>query len=64
MRFENSGQRLVICPLTDTLNPNEKVICESLYALEDDFLQGIERTLDVPKTIRGGKIKCKYLEGI
>lgn len=59
MRFEKTAQKLVICPIVDALS-REKVLCASIYALEEDFKQGIRRTLDVSKAIRGGQLECQY----
>lgn len=62
VRYEKSGQRLVVCPAGD-IGSNQKILCSSIYALEDDFDMGIKRTLDVSKTVRGGNIECQTGDG-
>ncbi len=58
IRYEPSGQKVVICPTPDDPDFSGEIECTGIYALEEDFEQGIHRTLDVPGAIRGGKIKC------
>lgn len=56
--FEDGGQKLILC--ADHSGESDKILCASLYALEDDFIHGVKRTLDIPEAVRGGVIKCKY----
>lgn len=58
--FEDGGQKLVLCALKPVIDKADKILCASLYALEDDFIHGVKRTLDIPEAVRGGVIDCKY----
>jgi hypothetical protein len=57
--FDNSGQKMIFCPLVDAA-PGQRIACSSLYAMEDDLQDGIKRTLDIPNALRGGAITCAY----
>ena len=57
-RFDKSGQKAVFCPAR--LEPGyDTVMCESIYALEDDFARGVTRTLDIEPYLQGGRIHCQ-----
>lgn len=57
--FDDAGQKLIFCPFVQ--GPlDKKIACSSIYALEDDFEEGIKRTFDIPKMIQGGQITCAY----
>lgn len=57
--FDDEGQKLIFCPLV--AGPlDRKIACSSIYALEDDFNEGIKRTFDIPQTVFGGQMTCAY----
>lgn len=60
VRFDENGQKLVFCPIKENMAPDAKIICASIYALEDDFSLGIKRTLDVPASLRSGELRCGF----
>lgn len=57
--FDFEGQKLVFCPLVDG-PPGQRVVCASIYALDDDLKMGIKRTFDIPDAVAGGSITCAY----
>lgn len=61
VRFDQDGQKLVFCPAA-LINGDNKILCTSIYALEDDFITGIKRTLDISNALRGGTMECKMLQ--
>jgi hypothetical protein len=63
--FDGKGQKLIFCPYLvgpggDALDPDRRISCASLYALDDDLRDGIKRTFDIPAAVRGGAITCAY----
>jgi hypothetical protein len=57
--FDNGGQKLIFCPVVNA-QPGQRISCSSLYTMEDDLNNGIKRTFDIPKAVRGGAITCAY----
>lgn len=58
--YGKSGQRVAICPAQ--VQPGTRTVrCEHIYALEDDFERGIQRTLDIPPYLGNGKITCQTM---
>ncbi|HYD19342.1 MAG TPA: hypothetical protein VEF76_12775 [Patescibacteria group bacterium] len=57
--FDLEGQKLLFCPVVQG-DPDDKVACASIYALDDDLQAGIKRTFDIPDAVRGGAITCAY----
>lgn len=57
--FDLDGQKLIFCPVVAG-DPDERISCASIYALDDDLQMGIKRTFDIPDTLRGGQISCAY----
>ncbi len=55
--YDRAGQKMLFCPVR-TGAPDERILCGSLYALEDDLQFGIKRTFDVPDAIMGATISC------
>lgn len=55
--FDKAGQKMLFCPVRRGA-PNDRILCGSLYALEDDLQFGIKRTFDVPDGIMGATISC------
>ena len=62
VRFDPEGQKMVFCPEKIDAQKGDRISCTSIYALEDDFVAGIKRTFDVPKTIRGSALQCQYAQ--
>ena len=58
IRYEQSGQKLVLCPI-ENVQDGQKILCTSIYAIEEDFDMGVKRTLDISKIVRGGNIECR-----
>jgi uncharacterized protein YceK len=56
--YADSGQRVAVCP-AQRQKGEKTVRCEHIYALEDDFERGIQRTLDIPPYLGNGKITCR-----
>lgn len=57
--FDAAGQKLIFCPVVEA-DPEDKIACASIYALEDDLKMGIKRTFDIPSAIRGAMISCAF----
>jgi hypothetical protein len=57
--FDNSGQKIIFCPVIDGPT-DQRISCFSIYAMEDDLHEGIKRTLDIPRAIRSGTVSCAY----
>lgn len=57
--LDNGGQKMLFCPVR-TGPPGQRIICASLYMLEDDLQSGVKRTFDIPDAVRGGTISCAY----
>lgn len=55
--FDKQGQKMLFCPVRRGA-PDDRILCGSLYALEDDLQFGIKRTFDVPDAITGATISC------
>jgi len=55
--YDKAGQKLLFCPVRSGA-PDERILCGSIYALEDDLQFGIKRTFDVPDAIMGATISC------
>lgn len=57
--FDDEGQKMIFCPMTE--GPlNKKIACSSIYALDDDYDDGIKRTFDIPQAVQGGEITCAH----
>ncbi|MDP2205080.1 MAG: hypothetical protein Q8K65_02115 [Alphaproteobacteria bacterium] len=57
--LDNAGQKILFCPVRSG-PPDQRIICASLYMLEDDLQAGVKRTFDIPDAVRGGTISCAY----
>jgi hypothetical protein len=57
--LDSTGQKMLFCPVR-TGPPDQRIICASLYMLEDDLQAGVKRTFDIPDAVRGGTISCAY----
>jgi len=57
--FDSAGQKMLFCPVRSG-PPDQRIICASLYMLDDDLQAGIKRTFDIPDAVRGGTISCAY----
>lgn len=55
--YDKAGQKMLFCPVR-TGAPGERILCGSIYALEDDLQFGIKRTFDVPDAVMGATISC------
>lgn len=55
--FDKDGQKIIFCPFVNGA-PGDRIVCASLYALDDDLAMGIKRTFDIPDAIIGGSITC------
>lgn len=55
--YDKTGQKMLFCPVRVGA-PSERILCGSIYALEDDLQFGIKRTFDVPDAIMGATISC------
>lgn len=60
--FDKGGQKMIFCPVPDAPH-DQRILCASMYTLEDDLQTGFKRTLDIPNAVRGGAITCAYDEG-
>ncbi len=60
VRFGEGEQKMVFCPdITDKSN-SQRILCYSMYALDDDYDLGVKRNFDIPKAVRGSSIKCHH----
>jgi len=57
--LDSAGQKMLFCPVRSG-PPDQRIICASLYMLEDDLQAGVKRTFDIPDAVRGGTISCAY----
>ncbi|MBW7910797.1 MAG: hypothetical protein H3C49_05920 [Alphaproteobacteria bacterium] len=57
--FDTAGQKMLFCPIRSG-PPDQRIVCGSLYMLEDDLQMGVKRTFDIPDAIRGGTISCAF----
>lgn len=55
--LDKAGQKMVFCPVRSG-PPDQRILCGSLYALDDDLDAGIKRTFDIPDAVRGATISC------
>ncbi|MCK5518957.1 MAG: hypothetical protein KAI61_06040 [Alphaproteobacteria bacterium] len=59
--FDECGQRLLFCPVTDAA-PSQLISCASLYALKEDLQHGIKRTFNIPDSVKDGTIACAFIQ--
>lgn len=57
--LDSAGQKMLFCPVCSG-PPGQRIVCASLYMLEDDLQAGVKRTFDIPDAVRGGTISCAY----
>jgi hypothetical protein len=57
--LDSAGQKMLFCPVRSG-PPGQRIVCASLYMLEDDLQAGVKRTFDIPDAVRGGTISCAY----
>lgn len=57
--LDSAGQKMLFCPVRSG-PPDQRIVCASLYMLEDDLQAGVKRTFDIPDAVRGGAISCAY----
>lgn len=57
--FDVNGQKILFCPVRKG-PPGQRIVCASLYMLEDDLASGIKRTFDIPDGVQGATISCAY----
>jgi len=55
--FDTAGQKMLFCPIRSG-PPGARIVCASLYMLEDDLQAGVKRTFDIPDGVRGATISC------
>jgi hypothetical protein len=57
--FDVGGQKILFCPVRSG-PPGQRIVCASLYMLEDDLKSGIKRTFVIPDGVQGATISCAY----
>ena len=57
--YDEPGQKMIFCPLVSSA-PDGVIDCASIYAMSEDFRDGIKRTFEVPNGVQSGHISCGY----
>ncbi len=57
--YDEPGQKMIFCPTVAT-SADGVIDCASLYAMNEDLMDGIKRTFEVPNGVMSGHISCGY----